>query len=221
MRVIDIQNELTYENSLEIFNTLVQLDEEYEAIIEANSRVIYEEDMVELEDLRINIFTNGGLVWGCNAICDKINDIKEKGVNVITRGYGIIASAGLRIFMQGDIREAGKSTWFMMHGCQVGLEGDLINTMEYGQFLKGKDEDFNKFMMENTNMTQELFDEYKGKDFWFDYKMAVDLGVITPIEEIDLPVLTVDDCVKSFICAGYRVKEYEEKLEKESRLTVE
>lgn len=221
MRVIDIQNELTYESSLKIFNELVKLDDEYEAIIDANSRVIHEEDMIPLDDLKINVFTNGGIAWGGNAICDKINDIKDKGVTVTTKGYGIVASAGLRIFMQGDIREAGKSTWFMMHGCQVGLDGDLINVIEQGQFMVDRDNEFKEFMIENTNMKQELFDKYNGKDFWFDYNTAIDLGVITPVEEIDPPVLTIDECVKSFIDAGYRVKEYEEELAESSELKVE
>lgn len=222
MKVIDILGELGFEESMGIFNSFVQLDEEYDAIIDANSRVIHEEDMIELEDLKINIMSNGGSIWMCNAICDKIEDIKSKGVTVHTNGLGIIASAGLRIFLKGDYRVAGKSTHFLLHNTQAGFDvDDLVKTLEYGTFLKERDEEFDEFLIENTNVTRELLNERKGKDYWFDYNKALELGIITPIEEVEPPMLTVDDCVKSFIDAGYRVKEHEEELEKESRLTVE
>ena len=124
MKVIDILGELKFEESMDLFNSFMQLDEEYEEIIDANSRVIHEEDMIELEDLRINIMSNGGSIWMCNAICDKIDEIKAKGVKVYTYGLGLVASAGLRIFLKGDYRMAGKSTHFLLHNTQVGFDVD-------------------------------------------------------------------------------------------------
>ena len=222
MKIIDILGEIKFEESMEIFNGLVQLDEEYESIIETNSRLINEEDMLPLEDLRINIMSNGGSIWMYNAICDKLDDIKAKGVTIYTHGVGIVASAGLRIFLQGDIRTAGKNTHFLLHNCQVGFEADdLVRTMEYGQFLRERDEDFEEFLVENTKITRELLDERKGKDYWFDYDKALELGVVSPVEEFKMPKLTVDDCVQSFVTAGYDVVGYTEELEESSRLTKE
>lgn len=221
MKVIDILGELKFEESMDLFNSFVQLDEEYEEIMEANSRVIHKEDIIELEDLRINIMSNGGSTWMCNAICDKIDEIKAKGVKVYTYGLGLVASAGLRIFLKGDYRAAGKSTHFLLHNTQVGFDvDDLVNTMEYGQFLRERDEEFDEYLIENTNVTRELLNERKGKDYWFDYNKALELGIVTPIEEPETPILTVEDCVVAFVQAGYRVKEYEEQLVEESKLTV-
>ena len=222
MKVIDILGELKFEESIDLFNSFMQLDEEYEEIIDANSRVIHEEDMIELEDLRINIMSNGGSIWMCNAICDKIDEIKAKGVKVYTYGLGLVASAGLRIFLKGDYRMAGKSTHFLLHNTQVGFDvDDLVNTMEYGQFLRERDEEFDEYLIENTNVTRELLNERKGKDYWFDYNKALELGIVTPIEEPEPPILTVEDCVATFVQEGYRVKEYEEQLAESSKLTVE
>lgn len=214
MKIIDILGEIKFEESMELFNGLVQLDEEYESIIETNSRLINEEDMLPLEDLRINIMSNGGSIWMCNAICDKLDDIKSKGVTIYTHGVGIVASAGLRIFLQGDIRTAGKNTHFLLHNCQVGFEADdLVRTMEYGQFLRERDEDFEEFLVENTKITKELLDERKGKDYWFDYDKALELGVVTPIEEVEVPKLTVADCVSAFESAGYEIILEKDKVE--------
>lgn len=221
MKIIDILGEIKFEESMELFNGLVQLDEEYESIIETNSRLINEEDMLPLEDLRINIMSNGGSIWMCNAICDKIDDMKAKGVKIHTHGFGIIASAGLRIFLQGDYRTAGKNVHFLLHNTQAGFEADdLVRTLEYANFLRERDKEFDKFIIKNTKVTEKMIEELKGKDYWFDYAAAVELGIVSPIEEIKIPKMTVEACVEAFLSAGYEVIN-EEELEKSSRLTSE
>lgn len=224
MKVIDINGELSYEKSIEVFEMLTMLDEEYESIIDANSRVFLEEDMIELEDLRINIFSNGGLSWGCNAICDKINDIKAKGVHVTTQGYGVIASAALRIFIHGNTRLAGESSHFLIHGTQAGFhEDDLMRTLDYCEFLKRKDLDFNKFLVENTNISEELIASKHGSDWWFDYAEALEYGVVTKPEEVvkEELVLTESECIEILKQSGYNVipdKKLEEFAEVEQKL---
>lgn len=206
MKIIDILGEIRFEESMEIFNSLVQLDEEYDAIIDTNNRLIDECDMIPLEDLKINIMSNGGSVWMCNAICDKLDDIKAKGVKVYTHGVGIVASAGLRIFLQGDYRTAGKNTHFLLHNTQAGFDtDDLVRTLEYGEFLRDRDKEFDNFLIENTNITKELLKEREGKDYWFDYNKALELGVVSPIEEVEIPKLTIEDCIYAFESSGYEV----------------
>ena len=178
MKTVNINGEITNEKSIELFETLLKVDEEYQNIIDKNNKMANADDKENLENLTINIFTNGGSVWACDAICDKIQDIKEKGIEVITKGYGIVASAGLVIFMCGDVRKSGIRTHFMMHGSQVVMCGDLVDVLDRGEFYKKQNEKFFSWLVENTNITDEMIKEHKGKDWWFDYEEAISLNVV-------------------------------------------
>lgn len=219
---IDIKGQLVWEESIEIFNQLELIEREYKSILDANSRVIYEEDMIEVEPLNVTIISNGGVSWILNAVYDKLMDIKSMGVEIITRAYGVCASAGFCLFLAGDKRYAGKGTVFMYHAEQYdNLSDDINNILEFANFAKANDR-FESIFIENTNVTKEMIDEHKGREWYFGFNTAMELGVLTPIEveEDEKPILTVEDCVASFVKAGYRVKEYEEELAESSKLTV-
>lgn len=214
MKIIDIQGEIKFEESMDLYNQFVQLDEYYESIVDANNRLINEEDMVELEDLRINIISNGGSAWMCNGIIDVLDSIKSKGVKVHTHATGVCASAGLRIFLQGHTRTSGKNTTFLYHNTQCGFDtDDIVNTMEYIQFLREQDKEFDEFILKTTNIPEEILKERKGKDLWFNYEKAMEWGILTPIEEPLLPTLTVEECIESFRQDGYTVVDEKELAE--------
>lgn len=178
MKTININGEITNEKAVELFESFLKADEEYQAIVDKNKKMANADDKEKLENLTVNIFTNGGDAFGSDAICDKIQDIKAKGVEVTTNGYGIVASAGFEIFMCGDLRKSGEKTSFLMHGSQVCLHGDLVDVLDCGAFLRKKDEKFFSWLAENTKVTDKMIEKHKGKDWWFTYDEAVALGIV-------------------------------------------
>lgn len=209
---LDIKGQLVWEDSIEIFNQLEEIEKEYKSILDANSRVVYENDMIEVEPLNVTILSNGGVSWILNAVYDKLMDIKSMGIEIITHAYGVCASAGLCLFLAGDKRYAGEGTVFMYHAEQyANIQDDINNVIEFAQFVKENDR-FEKIFIENTNVTKEMLDEHKGRDWYFGYDLAMKIGLLTPIEveEEKEYIITESECIKVMRDAGYTVVTDEE-----------
>lgn len=177
MRTINIFGEISNNLINEVLEQILKFEEEDNEIVKENLKLVNKEDRIELEDITINICSNGGYCKGFYAIHDALLNLKCKK---ITRGFGMIASTGLALFLIGDVRIAGKFSEFLYHSMSYSLrDSDITHHNDYIIFQKTQESKMNNFLIEKTKFNEELIKEYETRDYWFDYDTAVALGVIT------------------------------------------
>ena len=176
MRTINIIGEINdtlIKNTLEKIFEIEKTDNE---IITNNNKLSNKKDHKQLEDLIINITSVGGYVHGFNAIYDALSKLKCK---VITRGYGLCASAGFWLMLVGDERYAGKNTRFLYHTLAYDNGYDKlqfhIDRIEVTEKIQKKLE---KIILEKTKITQEMLDEHRKDDWNMFFDEALELGII-------------------------------------------
>ena len=84
----------------------------------------------EEKEISIEIFSQGGYVDAGLAICNKIAELKSKGVIVSTISLGRVASISETIFICGSIRIVHSSDQFLIHPPHIPYaEGLTVDTM--------------------------------------------------------------------------------------------
>lgn len=190
---------------------------------------LYNKDMLETyiepelyESVILNFNSEGGILVGFSQIEREINKLKAQGVKIIGEVDGISYSCSFLLMLLCDEITASKFSSFMYHRGLCALSYDKVDNhidfLSHQQKILDRMDDF---IISRTKITRDQLEKFKTKEWYIDYDEAVELGIIVEPEENEKPILTVDDCVASFIQAGYRVKEYEEQLAEESKLTVE
>ncbi|MBY6838693.1 ATP-dependent Clp protease proteolytic subunit [Clostridium botulinum] len=176
MRYINIIGQIDDKLIKDVLEQLYKIEKEDNDIINNNSKLIDKKDYKEIEDLTINITTNGGYCYGFYAIWDIIKKLKCK---IITRAYGQCESCGIFLFLMGEERYAGEFTEFLHHKMSYSYPysklQEHVNIAEY-RVKQDKRED--EYIISRTNITKDMLDKYKLADWWFDYEEAVKLGVV-------------------------------------------
>lgn len=176
MRTINIIGEINNETIKDVLEKIFEIEKKDNEILKANSKMLLKADHKELEDLTINITSVGGLVYGFNAIYDALSKLKCK---VITRGFGLCASAGFWLMLAGDERYAGKNTRFLYHTLGYNNSYDMLRfhkeRLETSEKLQ---KNLEKIIIEKTNITQDMLDEHRKDDWNIFFDEAVKLNVI-------------------------------------------
>lgn len=176
MRTINIIGEINDKTIKDVLEKIFEIEKEDNKILEANSKMLLKADHKELEDLTINITSVGGLVYGFNAIYDALSKLKCK---VITRGFGLCASAGFWLMLAGNERYAGKNTRFLYHTLGYNNGYDMLQfhkeRLEASEKLQ---KNLEKIIIERTKITQEMLDEHRKDDWNIFFDEAVKLNVI-------------------------------------------
>ncbi|MFU2417168.1 ClpP family protease [Peptacetobacter sp. AB800] len=176
MRTINIIGEINDKTIKDVLEKIFEIEKEDNKILKANSKMLLKTDHKELEDLTINITSVGGLVYGFNAIYDALSKLKCK---VITRGFGLCASAGFWLMLAGDERYAGKNTRFLYHTLGYDNGYDMLQfhkeRLETSEKLQ---KNLEKIIIEKTNITQDMLDEHIKDDWNIFFDEAVKLNVI-------------------------------------------
>ena len=79
----------------------------------------------DIEDITLDICSQGGEIYSMTAALDFYNELKERGILVNTRAQGICMSAATVVLSGGTgKRTAHKNTKFMLHDMQIsGVDG--------------------------------------------------------------------------------------------------
>jgi ATP-dependent Clp protease, protease subunit len=133
----------------------------------------------------IHLFINsfGGSIYDGLALYDTIKIIQGNGVNINTYALGKICSMGLIIYMSGNERIAYPRASFMHHQASTDLGQNDIESMKNNlKEVERIDKICNDIVVENSHKSRKFWEEQiKGKEFWFDSKTALKLGVVTKI----------------------------------------
>lgn len=197
----------------EINETLIE-----EVVDKLRAVYLYNKDMLDIyiepelyEKVILNFNSEGGLLVGFSQIEREINKLKSQGVKIIGEVDGISYSCSFLIMLLCDEIIASKFSSFMYHRGLCALSYDKVdNHMDFLSHQQKILDRMDKFIIDRTKITKDQLDKFKVKEWYIDYDEALELGIITELKENETPVLTVNDCVNSFIQAGYEVKDYKE-----------
>ena len=135
------------------------------------------------EPIQILINCNGGCTSAAFSIIDVINYIRPRN-QIITVGIGDICSAGLDIFLAGDVRKLTRRASILSHHFIWGNTG-----MSYPELLaRRKEEDLLAercidWYMERTGLSREDVMKFllKDHDAWLSAEEALRLNIATEI----------------------------------------
>lgn len=180
--IINFNQELSEEFGNEIVGQLLDVYAKNEAILDANSRLRYREDYLPLytDEIIFMINSPGGSLYGFIQIWDIIDKLKSQGVKIKAEVQSHAMSAGFFLFMLADERRMNKLGTLLYHEMFIGNSMKLsdwnLETHRMDKIQKALD----KLVTDNTNITQDMLDKYKGKDWYIDYDEALELGIIEP-----------------------------------------
>ena len=148
-----------------------------------------QEDLGKSQEERIPIrllfFSPGGSLDINNAMIDIIKQSKTKVIGI---NMGIAQSAGAFIYLACHERLTMPKAGFLLHRGQGGFQGTydeiICQVMEYQRQM----EELEKYVLANTNIDEETFNDNFGTEWFISAKEALDFGIahkiIKDIDEI-------------------------------------
>jgi ATP-dependent protease ClpP protease subunit len=133
----------------------------------------------------MRIFSGGGSAFAGLGIADSIKQWHDKGLNIIGKAYGIIASATVPIFASCSERYASPSTLFMVHEAAmfkfftVEKHSDIIKQKE---MLDKMQEKYVNLLASRSKKPAEFWLKLEKATTWFDVTEAVEWGLVDKIE---------------------------------------
>ena len=137
----------------------------------------------EFKELVVDLFTPGGSVMQAWESVGIIQEMQNRGIKVITRSYGLTASAGVVLLVAGDERIVNPHTEIMMHklwSFQM-FKIDTPDTAEdQAETMKHFQKNINDWIIARSHLTKEKIEQciYK-KDFWMTGREALEFGLAT------------------------------------------
>ena len=139
------------------------------------------------KNLVVYLVNGGGSAPLMFDVCAVLTNLRNDGVHITTIGSGMIASAAVPIFVQGDVRILRKNCQVMLHpGGWQGHEDQL--TKEQNDLLDEWEHAYARIMAERTKMTEEEVYEIMNTgntdtgQIWYTAQEALDRGIATEIE---------------------------------------
>lgn len=126
--------------------------------------------------IRIYITSNGGDVIAGFAAIDAIKKSKTK---VMTIGVGVCASMGALLLISGHNRLAYPNTVILIHDGSMAVQSTSKKAKNTMNFYDRLDERIKKFVIENTNITKELYEEKEDEEWYmFADDEGLSLGIV-------------------------------------------
>ena len=179
---------ITYYKNLE--KRILWLDSEVDDYFLEYGKYILQwiqEDLGKSQEERIPIrllfFSPGGSLDINNAMIDIIKQSKTKVIGI---NMGIAQSAGAFIYLACHERLTMPKAGFLLHRGQGGFQGTydeiICQVMEYQRQM----EELEKYVLANTNIDEETFNNNFGTEWFISAKEALDFGIAHKIiEDID------------------------------------
>lgn len=130
--------------------------------------------------LPIKIFINssGGSLAACYTIVDAI---KLSKTPVLTINIGIAYSAGGVILLAGHKRYAFPHSSFLLHEGSNGFAADAGKFKDYSRFYEKQLNDSKDFIIEQTLIDDELYEQKRHTDWWMDVHEMLKYGIIDEV----------------------------------------
>ena len=130
------------------------------------------------KEIRIYITSNGGDVVSGFAAIDAVITSKTP---VHTIAVGCAASMGILLLMAGHTSSAYENTVLLIHDGSLAVNGSSRKAKSTMVFYEKLDERVKKYILSNTEISEEKYDE-KADDEWFMFAdEALELGIIDQI----------------------------------------
>lgn len=130
--------------------------------------------------IKLYIDSHGGDVCSGFIIIDAI---KLSKTPVYTINMGKAYSMGLCVFVAGHKRFSYPNASFLFHEGSGGMIGDAGKFKNFSKFYENLLEKLKQFLLDNTNMTPELYKEKDRDDWWFFVDEAIEYGFCDEILE--------------------------------------
>jgi ATP-dependent protease ClpP protease subunit len=159
-----------------LLNTFWDIEEKYND----NVRGKWFEEQVKGID--INFSSPGGSCYTCFQIVDFVrlwNENHQAKINF--HAQGIVASAGVIIFLMGEKRTASLNSLFMIHELHSWIDGKLTEMKDYIHGFQLVQNLLNKIILERSSMTEEKFNELVKHDYFFTPQEALEIGIVHEI----------------------------------------
>lgn len=143
------------------------------------------------QDVIINVSSLGGSVFDGLSIAGIIS---QYGGKTIGKGIGIVASAATIILLAAKEKKMLKNSFFMLHNCWGGAEGNAMELERSVELLKKIDEQMaeiyttqieskGKLIDEDRNKTLEEVKRMMAMETWLTADEAAELGLIDGVME--------------------------------------
>ena len=130
--------------------------------------------------IKINSF--GGSAYSALAIIGRMQKTKNKGIQVITEGYGKVMSAATLILACGTKRYFSRYAVFMHHEASSSIDGTLTEMKDFTQQLEKEEKLWCEFMAEFSGKELDYWLSWVGrKDAYFFADELLKLGVIDEV----------------------------------------
>lgn len=132
----------------------------------------------EIKDIELFINTPGGVVDIGLILCEVI---KKSKTPVNCTVLGMAASMGSLITMACKKRRAYKFSNVLIHDGSTMLHGTSNKVKDHFKFQEKKDEQIKTFILENTSITSDKYDEMIDREWWLTAENALQYGIIDEI----------------------------------------
>lgn len=130
--------------------------------------------------IKIYIDSNGGDLCATFTMIDAIRLSKTP---VWTINIGAAYSGGFFTFIAGHKRFAYPHSTFLYHEGSTAQISDAGKFQNFAVFYKQQLKKLKDITLEYTNISEELYEDKRRDDWWFDVHEAVELGVVDEIAE--------------------------------------
>ncbi|MED1863243.1 ATP-dependent Clp protease proteolytic subunit [Fictibacillus nanhaiensis] len=134
----------------------------------------------EKQEITIYISSNGGCVVSGLALIDAIKSSETK---VVTVGIGVCASMGALLLIGGHERKCYENTTILLHDGSLQLSSSSKKAKQTMAYYDGLDERLNKFILDNTKISAELYKEKEDEEWYLFGDQALELGIVDSLIE--------------------------------------
>ena len=138
-----------------------------------------------LTELHIHMLNPGGYVLPMIEVINQLELMKKDGIKVVTHGHGIIGSAAIPIFLQGDQRIMYKSAQVFLHNSTHDQNRQYMNEDTWKANMEWKDR-YILIVAQKTKLTKQQVIEYTSGNprydlVWFNEQECLKLGFATEL----------------------------------------
>lgn len=132
----------------------------------------------ERKPIKLYIDSCGGSLTDSLTIIDAI---KLSKTPIVTIAVGAAYSGGFFTFISGHKRIAYPHASFLFHEGSTGTSGTSSQFENYTAFYKKQLGQLKRIVLENTNITEEEYDQIHKDDIWYDAKEGMEKGFVDEI----------------------------------------
>lgn len=132
----------------------------------------------ERKAIEILLNTPGGDVYLGMVICDVI---KQSVTPITVKILGMAASMGSLIAMASKRTVAYPHSNVLIHDGSTFLVGSSNKVKDHMKFQELKDKQIKDFIISNTKITEEKYDEMSDREWWLTAEQALEYGIIDEI----------------------------------------